>query len=195
MKTIFLFLLLVAPIFGNPPPQAIVLWGYEAEEGEDTALIAGYRVHYGTQSGNYTDVIDVGLQNHAVIKPLELGVVYYSVVTAYTEHLGSDGAIFLYESDFSNEISFTPNNEAWKPIFEDFLIDFNQLRISFNVVLHPVYDRDYFTGESVNVMTSNDLLNWFLVETIMYSGQRQSIFDQDIEYSPKKFYKLEYLEE
>lgn len=45
--------------------------------------IAGYKVHFGTASGNYTQVIDVAGQNHAELPQLILGNTYYLAVSAY----------------------------------------------------------------------------------------------------------------
>ena len=67
--------------------------------------LAGYRIHYGISSGNYTDVIDVGLppvadgRVHAGIDDLTPGQTYYFAATAYD----SSGI----ESDYSTEISTT----------------------------------------------------------------------------------------
>ncbi len=45
--------------------------------------LAGYRVYYGTVSGYYPNVIDVGNHTSVTVSNLELGVRYYFVVTAY----------------------------------------------------------------------------------------------------------------
>ncbi len=63
--------------------------------------IAGYKVHYGTVSRNYTHRIDVGNHQSATISDLEFGTTYYFAVTAYD--------IQENESDFSNEIPYTPS--------------------------------------------------------------------------------------
>ncbi len=61
--------------------------------------IAGYRVHYGTSSGNYSQTIDVGNTTNASISSLLPGTTYYFAVTAYN-------ALSL-ESVVSTETSFT----------------------------------------------------------------------------------------
>ena len=67
--------------------------------------LAGYRIYYGISSGNYTQVIDVGLppvadgRVHAGIDDLTPGQTYYFAATAYD----SSGI----ESDYSTEISTT----------------------------------------------------------------------------------------
>lgn len=47
------------------------------------STVSGYRVYYGTSSGNYTTVIDVGNTTTATISNLTPGTTYYFVVTAY----------------------------------------------------------------------------------------------------------------
>ena len=69
------------------------------------ANLAGYKIHYGTSSGNYTTVIDAGLPDpvdsrvHATVDNLTEGNTYYFAAMAYD----SNGN----ESDFSQEVSYT----------------------------------------------------------------------------------------
>ena len=58
--------------------------------------LAGYRVHYGGQSGVHTNTTDVGLTTNATVFGILPGVMFYYVVTAYD----SNGL----ESDPSNEV-------------------------------------------------------------------------------------------
>ncbi len=60
--------------------------------------IDGYRVHYGTESRNYTQTVDAGNWVTTELTDLEPGQTYYAAVTAYNT--------FGLESDYSNEISF-----------------------------------------------------------------------------------------
>ncbi len=70
------------------------------------STLAGYKIHYGTSSGNYTTTIDVGLPDtasdgrvHYTITGLEPGITYYFAATAYsTDNL---------ESDYSTEVVWT----------------------------------------------------------------------------------------
>lgn len=59
--------------------------------------VEGYRVYYGTSSGNYRYVKDAGNATGYTVSGLAEGVRYYFAVTAYA---GAE------ESDFSNEVSF-----------------------------------------------------------------------------------------
>lgn len=65
----------------------------------ESSGVAGYKVYYGTQSGNYSTSVDAGDQTSATLTGLADGQTYYIATTAYD----STGA----ESDFSNEISTT----------------------------------------------------------------------------------------
>ena len=64
-----------------------------------TGSVSGYRVYYGTASGNYTSQIDAGAATTATVASLADGATYYFAVKAY------DGA--KNESGFSNEVSQT----------------------------------------------------------------------------------------
>ncbi len=63
-------------------------------------LATGYKIHYGTNSGNYTNTIDVGNVLDYTVTGLTPGVPYYFVVTAYNS---------TQQSSNSNELSATPN--------------------------------------------------------------------------------------
>lgn len=45
--------------------------------------LAGYHVHYGTMSGNYSEVVDVGLVTTFEVTSLKRGTSYYFAATAY----------------------------------------------------------------------------------------------------------------
>lgn len=60
---------------------------------------SGYRIHYGTQSGQYDRTLDVGLATEAVVSELADCTTHYLAVTAYNAH---------GESAFSNEIAGWP---------------------------------------------------------------------------------------
>ena len=68
------------------------------EDGSPLNDLAGYKLHYGTQPGQYTRVVTVGSFTTAEIGDLGTGT-YYLTVTAYD--------IYGNESDFSNEINHT----------------------------------------------------------------------------------------
>ncbi len=87
--------ILLALVLAVPTVSGVTL---EWDPSPD-AWVAGYAVHYGTVSSNYTVRIDVGNQTSATISNLTAGVTYYFVATAYT----ADGQ----ESLPSNEVAYT----------------------------------------------------------------------------------------
>ena len=70
-----------------------------AWDANTSSGIAGYKVYYGTSSGNYPEVINVGNTTTYTVSNLQSGNTYYLVVTDY-DTSGN-------ESGYSNEISGT----------------------------------------------------------------------------------------
>lgn len=70
-----------------------------AWDASSTSDVSGYKIHYGTVSGNYSTVVDVGNAISYALSNLHSGVTYFFAVTSYD----SSGQ----ESDYSNEISWT----------------------------------------------------------------------------------------
>ena len=66
----------------------------------------GYRIHYGSSPGSYTQIIDVGNVTEYTVSGLQSDVIYYFVVSAYSE---------LGESGNSKEIQW-PNPAPNKPV-------------------------------------------------------------------------------
>ena len=71
-------------------------------DGSPDPTVLGYRVYYGTSSGNYTSTIDAGKATKVIIADPPAGVTYYAVVTAY--------AAASIESLPSLEVSYTGIN-------------------------------------------------------------------------------------
>jgi VCBS repeat-containing protein len=88
--------------------QADISWLPNSETN-----LAGYEIHYGTTSQNYTTVIDVGLPEpvdgriHAAVDDLAEGNTYFFAAKAYD----SNGD----ESDYSQEISYTVTSSEPSP--------------------------------------------------------------------------------
>lgn len=94
----WLWLLVVPPALAveNGEPIGIVKLRWDLSWEPD---IAGYRVHWGAESGQYTEILDVGYEVKAQLENLPVGATYFAAVTAYNT--------YGLESDYSNEISFT----------------------------------------------------------------------------------------
>jgi hypothetical protein len=61
--------------------------------------VVGYNVYYGTGSGNYTNIVNVGGASFTTIPGIVEGKTYYFAVTAFD--------LFGQESVFSNEVNYT----------------------------------------------------------------------------------------
>src|SRR3972149_9105766 len=86
--------------------EAILTWDPPTTNTDETPLtdLAGYKVYYGTTSGNYTTVIDVGNVTTNTVTNLTNNVTYYFATTAY-DTSGN-------ESGYSNEVSKTISGTA-----------------------------------------------------------------------------------
>lgn len=107
MRKAFLRLMLLISIFlvtscgggsgsGGGGTTATLQWTTPATNIENSSIIiSGYKIYYGTESGVYTTVVDVGMKNQYTVSGLSPGKTYYFTITAYS----SDGV----ESDPTDE--------------------------------------------------------------------------------------------
>ena len=86
--TVLLMLISTSLFAGN----VTVSWDANSESD-----LAGYKIYYGTASGNYDKVVNVGNTSSQKIENLTDGQTYYFVVTAF-DASGN-------ESDFSAEVN------------------------------------------------------------------------------------------
>jgi hypothetical protein len=63
---------------GEPAPSVSLAWNPNPEPD-----VAGYKVHFGTQSGVYSDVIDVRGATSIALPQMLMGSTYYLAVSAY----------------------------------------------------------------------------------------------------------------
>lgn len=61
-----------------PAPPVFLAWSQNPESD-----IAGYQIHFGTESGTYPTVYDVGAVTQAALPPMILGKTYYVSLRAY----------------------------------------------------------------------------------------------------------------
>jgi hypothetical protein len=108
LSLILLYLCILAP---SAHSGAVTLaWDPNSPSEE----IAGYRLYYGSESRNYTSVIDITNGTLKKISKLDKGYHYYFAVTAYNQ----EGQ----ESDFSEELAvntctykLSPGKKTFKP--------------------------------------------------------------------------------
>jgi Fibronectin type III domain/FG-GAP-like repeat len=89
-------LILVLGLLAQAQPASGVTLFWDPSSGSN---IAGYRLHFGTASGRYIQIVDVGNVTSFTVNGLLHGTTYYFVVTAYD-------ATGL-ESPASNQVAFT----------------------------------------------------------------------------------------
>jgi hypothetical protein len=91
-----LFFFLTMALLPSPPvhsAQVTLQWDPNQEED-----LAGYRIYYGTSSGDYSYSLDVGKTTTCTIANLQDGTPYYFAATAYDND--------LQESEFSSEVVY-----------------------------------------------------------------------------------------
>ena len=73
-------------------------WDLPTNNVDGTVLtdLAGVCIYYGTEPGNHTERVEVGLTNECTVSGLSTGVVYYFTGTAYN--------VLRNESAFCNEV-------------------------------------------------------------------------------------------
>jgi hypothetical protein len=97
--------------------------------------LAGYRIHYGTESGHYTKTIDVGNVTQTTITGLAAGTTYFASGTAYNT--------FDLESAYSNEVQFTTSTpSADADSDRDGLSDLFEITYGAGQDLNPFSDLD-----------------------------------------------------
>lgn len=106
--------------------------------------VVGYRIYYGTASGNYTSQVAVGLTNSATLSGLADGATYYFSATSFD----SAGA----ESPYSNEAVYTVPTAATLTVMPG-----SGLPFRFTVT--------GISGAQYVVQASTNLMDWDAVQT------------------------------
>ena len=107
LRSLFVLLVCLSLAFAATPAQAQqvqLAWDAPVQtNGTPVPNLAGYKLYYGSQSGQYQAPLSVGMTTTYTVTGLPTGQIYYFAVTAYD----SSGM----ESAFSNEVSVTiPTN-------------------------------------------------------------------------------------
>jgi len=140
--------------------------------------LAGYKIYYGTNSGQWNITIDVGNVTNVTISGLVRGVTYYFVATAYnTANL---------ESDPSNEVSYAvPENVPPHANGETLAISSGKpTRVSATKLLANDSDPD---GDTLSILTVNPTSAHggtvtFDSEAIVYSPPPEFVGIDEISY-------------
>lgn len=132
--------------------------------------VTGYRVYYGTESGNYTNSVVAGNVTTATISGLSNGVDFYFAITAFDE----DGL----ESDFSNESSY------------------RQELSGARMQIHSVSDGQFMLtvtgppGNTYYVLATETFENWTVIGTVTLDDSGLADFtDPDAASFPQRFYR------
>jgi len=106
-KLIALYIISLLPVIAYAT-EVTLTWSAPTTNADGTPLtdLAGYKIYYGTESGNYSNIVDVGYLDGAEVSySLELtDNRYYFAVTAY-DTSGN-------ESDYSNERAKTVGTDT-----------------------------------------------------------------------------------
>ncbi len=114
-KLLLIVIMLLSPISlyaGN----VTLTWDPPTTNADGSTLtdLAGYKIHYGIESGIYTHIIDIGNVPEYQINNLTEGTTYYFVITVY------DLSVPPNESVFSNELGiFISTIDTTSPVITD----------------------------------------------------------------------------
>jgi uncharacterized protein (TIGR02597 family) len=137
--------------------------------------VAGYRLHYGTASGIYTQTVDVGDTTTATVSSLTPGLTYYFVVTAYN--------VAGLESLPSNQVSFLATANAGAPAHP--VISAIQ-SVANGAVQLTVTDS---VGQTDSIYTSSDLQSWMLLTTAVNRTGTLTVDDPRAAGTNQRFYR------
>jgi hypothetical protein len=143
-------------------------------EPSPTDGVSGYRIYFGAESGFYTNSIDAGDVTALAIPGLEAGVTYYFVVSAYD----ANGQ----ESEFSNEVSYTPAGISLAPLCQLQLQMAGGGQMLLTVTGQP--------GRTYDLLASPDLSNWTVIARVTAdTGGTLGFTDPDAPKYPARFYR------
>ena len=100
LLVIFLCFFIVSPIYA-----ANVSLGWD-DPNPPEANVEGYKIYIGTNSGIYTEPLDVGLSTTVTVDNLNEGITYYFAATCYNHYYNESNEYVFGESGYSNEVSY-----------------------------------------------------------------------------------------
>ena len=142
--------------------------------------VAGFRIHVGTEPGNYTITVDCpGTDTReGVIDGLTLGVTHYASITAYNSY----GA----ESEYSQEIAFVPQPKTEIKLVPE-LGGTEDPEAGTDPGTRIRFDAP--EGYLFNLLYSDDLRNWTLLEAYLGNGSEISAWWPRL--APQEFFQLQ----
>ncbi len=144
----------------------------------DHPSVAGYRVHWGNSSGNYTHSVDVGPTTEAVLSEFEADVQYFAAITAYT----TTGESSPYSAELSFKYLAGSGGEI--PVF----------RIAS---LSPQgggavrFEVSGGSGSEIRIFASGDLEHWEQISSEPFASGEFTIIDPGADGATRRFYRLE----
>jgi hypothetical protein len=162
--------LLLAALLTFQTSGAILEWDSTGEP-----QVAGYKAYIGMESRSYVRVLDTKLQTWVTLTGLDAGTTYFLAATAYD----ADGL----ESDFSDEIPYTPRVDGVTSVFLPFNFEFMPDGVVLRMSGQP--------GQRCWVVASSDLKIWQQVRAFTFSDSSiVEISDPAAMTSPMRFYRV-----
>lgn len=132
--------------------KMVVTWHSNTEPD-----LAGYKVYYGNESRNYTNVIDVGNVTEKLVTGLKFYVPWYVAVTAYDTANN--------ESSFSQEVSITLHPDTTYYLLGDYnkdgivdFLDMYEFDKTFGLNSDNVNFNNYFDFNSDGIVDFSDMV-------------------------------------
>jgi hypothetical protein len=141
-------LLLPLPLFASQPASQSITLAWTPSPDDS---VAGYKLYYGLQSGQYTTCVDVGDVDSATFSVPVAGATYYLAATTYD--------MYGNESDFSDEIIINPQTSGTANTTPPALTSVQQVDGVFGFSVNGV------TGNQYVIQASTDLIHWVPLTT------------------------------
>jgi len=133
-------------------PVALIAASIEVSWNANTeADLAGYKIHYGTQTGSYTSTLNAGKVTTTSIDNLQTGSTYYLAITAYDNDAN--------ESGYSQEVSIAIPIPDTTPPTGSIIINANAARASSRTITLSLSASDA-AGTVESMKISNDGVTW-----------------------------------
>lgn len=137
--------------------------------------VSGYRVYMGNRSGSYTNILSAGNSTSITVSNLQVDTTYFFAITAF-DAIGR-------ESEFSNEISYTPTVVVFLPRIASL-----QMKVAATGGMTLAVTGT--AGRTYDLLASTDLKNWAVIRVFTLGASGQLNFtDPDAAKYPARFYR------